>query len=161
LGFFNRLLKHCSYSRRYLQDALFGTAASASAATLVWAVVPVLPIRPTRQTSRSCSPSRGTRVSTSLPESVPSATSTAVASLPAQFFARPTRSVCIVFHSSQRAMHVTHRGTNSNATGTPNHALRTAAAVTLAAPPPSPAQPSRQPPPSLSLGSLGDSPRLP
>ena len=39
---------------------------------------------------------------------------------------------------------------------TPNQALqRTAAAVTLAAPPPSPAQPSRQPPPSLSLGSLG------
>jgi len=39
---------------------------------------------------------------------------------------------------------------------TPNHALqRTATAVTLAAPPPSPAQPSRQPPPSLSLGSLG------
>ena len=39
---------------------------------------------------------------------------------------------------------------------TPNHALqRTAPAVTLAAPPPSPAQPSRQPPPSLSLGSLG------
>ena len=38
---------------------------------------------------------------------------------------------------------------------TPNQALqRTAAAVTLAAPPPSPAQPSRQPPPSLSLGSL-------
>jgi len=38
----------------------------------------------------------------------------------------------------------------------PNQALqRTAAAVTLAAPPPSPAQPSRQPPPSLSLGSLG------
>ena len=36
-----------------------------------------------------------------------------------------------------------------------NHALqRTAPAVTLAAPPPSPAQPSRQPPPSLSLGSL-------
>jgi hypothetical protein len=40
----------------------------------------------------------------------------------------------------------------------PNHALqRTAPAVTLAAPPPSPTQPSRQPPPSLSLGSLGDS----
>jgi len=39
---------------------------------------------------------------------------------------------------------------------TPNQALqRTAPAVTLAAPPPSPAQPSRQPPPSLSLGSLG------
>ena len=39
----------------------------------------------------------------------------------------------------------------------PNHALqRTAPAVTLAAPPPSPAQPSRQPPPSLSLGSFGD-----
>ena len=38
----------------------------------------------------------------------------------------------------------------------PNHALqRTAPAVTLAAPPPSPAQPSRQPPPSLSLRSLG------
>jgi hypothetical protein len=44
----------------------------------------------------------------------------------------------------------------------PNHALqRTAPAVTLAAPPPSPAQPSRQPPPSLSLGSLGDCSRLP
>jgi len=43
----------------------------------------------------------------------------------------------------------------SEANGTPNHALqRTAPAVTLAAPPPSPAQPSRQPPPSLSLGSL-------
>ena len=38
---------------------------------------------------------------------------------------------------------------------TPNHALqRTAPAVTLAAPPPAPAQPSRQPPPSLSLGSF-------
>jgi len=38
----------------------------------------------------------------------------------------------------------------------PNQALqRTAPAVTLAAPPPSPTQPSRQPPPSLSLGSLG------
>ena len=45
----------------------------------------------------------------------------------------------------------------SNSTATPNHALqRTAPAVTLAAPPPSPAQPSRQPPPSLSLGSFGD-----
>ena len=39
---------------------------------------------------------------------------------------------------------------------TPNQALqRTAPRVTPAAPPPSPAQPSRQPPPSLSLGSLG------
>ena len=39
---------------------------------------------------------------------------------------------------------------------TPNKALqRTAAAVTLAAPPPSPAQPSRHAPRSLSLGSLG------
>ena len=44
---------------------------------------------------------------------------------------------------------------------TPNHALqRTAPAVTLAAPPPSPAQPSRQPPPSLSLGSLGVATRI-
>jgi len=43
-----------------------------------------------------------------------------------------------------------------NATEAPNQALqRTAPAVTLAAPPPAPAQPSRQPPPSLSLGSLG------
>ena len=41
-------------------------------------------------------------------------------------------------------------------TETPNQALqRTAPVVTLAAPPPSPTQPSRQPPPSLSLGSLG------
>lgn len=39
---------------------------------------------------------------------------------------------------------------------TANQALqRTAPAVTLAAPPPSPTQPSRQPPPSLSLGSFG------
>jgi len=44
---------------------------------------------------------------------------------------------------------------------TPNHALqRTAPAVTLAAPPPSPAQPSRQPPPSLSLGALGVASRI-
>src|ERR1043166_1877021 len=41
----------------------------------------------------------------------------------------------------------------------PNQALqRTAPAVTLAAPPPSPAQPSRQPPPSLSLRSSGFQP---
>ncbi len=38
-------------------------------------------------------------------------------------------------------------------TATPNALQRTAPAVTLAAPPPSLAQPSRQPPPSLSLGS--------
>jgi hypothetical protein len=44
----------------------------------------------------------------------------------------------------------------SNERTSPNQALqRTAPAVTLAAPPPAPAQPSRQPPPSLSLRSLG------
>ena len=43
----------------------------------------------------------------------------------------------------------------------PNHALqRTAPAVTLAAPPPSPAQPSRQPPQSLNLGSFSSFPKL-
>ena len=59
-------------------------------------------------------------------------------------------------------------GPTPRITSTPNYALqRTGAAVTahaarlLRPPPPSPAQPSRQPPPSLSLGSLGHSSRLP
>jgi hypothetical protein len=47
-----------------------------------------------------------------------------------------------------------HQPTRAPSTS-PNQALqRTAPAVTLAAPPPAPAQPSRQPPPSLSLWSF-------
>jgi len=67
------------------------------------------------------------------------------------------RGLFILTISSQ----VTRKTKFPQAAATPNHALqRTAPALTLAAPPPSPAQPSRQPPPSLSLGSLGVASRL-
>ena len=126
-----------------------------------------------RQRSPQSSPLRGQRCRFSLRHSLPTARQSHL-----------SRSCCLDassrYVSAQReplqgAMDVSHTGfymafqrarystaqfsvqmTLCPTTATPNQALeRTAPRVTPAAPPPSPAQPSRQPPPSLSLGSLG------